>query len=89
MYRIGPLKISIDQVRIGFSTAVIIIPIHLLIVLLFKTASPKPDKNAQKYGPEEATEVTPTDAEKGMRNKDVLKLFFFLFVYWNFNGPIT
>lgn len=65
VYRIGPLKISIDQVRIGFSTAVIIIPIHLLIVLLFKTASPKPDKNAQKYGPEEATEVTPTDAEKG------------------------
>lgn len=54
--RIGPFTISITQIRVGFTSSLIVIPANLLIITLFKKAGPKRDKNAEKYKKEEEEE---------------------------------
>ena len=67
---IGPIKLSIAQIKIGFTSSLVVIPVNLLIVTLFKKAGPKmpkKDKNAEKY--EVDAEEEDTKSETSSRPK--------------------
>ena len=49
----GPFIVSVDELNTALISMIIVIPMHLLIVILFKKAGPKVDKTAEKYEEEE------------------------------------
>nr|XP_047143727.1 uncharacterized protein LOC100197078 [Hydra vulgaris] len=46
---IGPLVFSINEIKISFTSALIVIPCNLLIVFLFKNSATKDQDNSTKY----------------------------------------
>ena len=49
---LGPISISVTQIKIGFTSSLVVVPVNLLIVTLFKKAGPKKlkvDKQKEKY----------------------------------------
>ena len=63
--KIGPLWINWRQVKIGFTSALIVVPANLLIIILFKKAGPKVNKNAEKYSEQKSdnSSVSPSTIE--------------------------
>ena len=41
---LGPVSISVDQIRIGFTSSLVVVPVNLIIATLFQKAKPKEDK---------------------------------------------
>jgi len=52
---LGPITISIEQIRIGFTSSLVVIPVNLIIATLFQKAKPKEDKK-KKEGEKYKTE---------------------------------
>ena len=53
---LGPITISIDQIKIGITSSLIVVPANLLIILLFKKAGPKIEKVPEEQVIEEQPE---------------------------------
>eukprot|EP00794_Sanderia_malayensis_P008930 gene8930-9882_t len=49
---LGPITISVDQIRIGFTSSLVVMPVNIIIATLFQKAKPreeKPKKKKNKY----------------------------------------
>ena len=67
----GPVTLSVNDIKIGISTILIVFFPNTLVILLFKYAGPKPDPNARKY------ELIEDEVEKG-----TFKLIFRKILKW-------
>ena len=47
---LGPITISIEQIKIGFTSSLVVVPVNLIIATLFQKAKPKEDKKDKKGG---------------------------------------
>lgn len=49
---LGPITISVEQIKIGFTSSLVVVPVNLIIATLFQKAKPKEDKkkaDGEKY----------------------------------------
>lgn len=49
--KMGPFLISINMIKTGITSSLIVVPCNLLIVLLFKKAGPKIEKSVDSEDP--------------------------------------
>ena len=52
---LGPVSISVEQIRIGFTSSLVVVPVNLIIATLFQKAKPKEEKK-KKDGDKYKTE---------------------------------
>ena len=45
---LGPITISVEQIKIGFTSSLVVIPVNLIIATLFQKAKPREDKKKEK-----------------------------------------
>ena len=58
-FQVGPLKLSWTQIKIGIQSSLIAIPISVLVVMIFRNAKQKSQKNVYKVSLEETEEQVP------------------------------
>ena len=64
---LGPITISLDQIRISVTSTLVVVPVNIIIVNLFQKARPKEDKK-QKYEKTEEDDDEDGD-EKGKQDQ--------------------
>ena len=57
-FQVGPLSMSLSQVKIGIQSALIALPVNILIVTIFRNVKPRRSMNKSKPGPEQTKEDT-------------------------------
>lgn len=45
---LGPITISVEQIKIGFTSSLVVVPVNLIIATLFQKAKPKEDKKKKE-----------------------------------------
>ena len=45
---LGPITISLDQIRIGITSSLVVVPVNLIIATLFQKAKPREEKKPKK-----------------------------------------
>lgn len=75
--QIGPFKFSWRQIVIGVQSGLIVAPVNILIVLLFRSS--KPRKRKEKYEPHEEIEHL---VEEQRRETSCVLPYFFIYIGW-------
>ncbi|XP_065066412.1 uncharacterized protein LOC135692255 [Rhopilema esculentum] len=45
---LGPITISVEQIKIGFTSSLVVVPVNLIIATLFQKAKPREEKKKEK-----------------------------------------
>ena len=68
---LGPITISIEQIRIGFTSSLVVIPVNLIIATLFQKAKPKEDKKKKEGEKYQTEDEEDEEAAIGSSRNDV------------------
>ena len=82
--KVGPLRFSLPQLKIGITAALIVVPASLLIIVLFKKAGPRKNKKSEKYAADNEDVASTSDVTLDSKY-NIISSYFLLFSYLLFN----
>ena len=70
--KVGPLRFSLPQLKIGITAALIVVPASLLIIVLFKKAGPRKNKKTEKYAADNEDVASTSDVTLDSKDNIVI-----------------